>query len=340
MLCTPFLARCWMGFHPHFWWQPYPLFKTIQTLCTFRCFLLNQKGASSHVDAYVLCCLAGLLLLVTYLILAILYFFEGAGKDHSLAVLEWLAAFSSHVFHTTPHRHQWSVNIFFQEFISNICICRNIYNIYYGHDLLKWWLQHLGSLRIPQLKFKIRDRKRWRGPCLPGTWKANQYFQWMELVISPPILSIGKWLATLETLSLQVENSTPLFGLVSFIMTLLVSRHRSKSIPEWHWWHRTSHHSGRNLSRKKPFKGGETSGIKGPVRGKKKIAGGPGAWAKEHVFNLLRDLTPFQWNGNAACVFFELDSQVLVLLIEVTNPQQLQLWYCWWKKFQTTTWDG
>ena len=30
----------------------------------------------------------GLLLLVTYLILAILYFFEGAGKDHSLAVLE------------------------------------------------------------------------------------------------------------------------------------------------------------------------------------------------------------------------------------------------------------
>ena len=32
--------------------------------------------------------LEGLLLLVTYLILAILYFFEGAGKDHSLAVLE------------------------------------------------------------------------------------------------------------------------------------------------------------------------------------------------------------------------------------------------------------
>ncbi|CAK9012371.1 Vacuolar calcium ion transporter (High copy number undoes manganese protein 1) (Manganese resistance 1 protein) (Vacuolar Ca(2+)/H(+) exchanger) [Durusdinium trenchii] len=32
--------------------------------------------------------LEGLLLLVTYVILAILYFFEGAGKDHSLAVLE------------------------------------------------------------------------------------------------------------------------------------------------------------------------------------------------------------------------------------------------------------
>lgn len=122
MLCTPFLARCWTGFHPHFWWQPYPLFKTIQTLGHFSMFFLNHfgcfilRGCLSPMPAS----LAGLLLLVTYLILAILYFFEGAGKDHSLAVLEWLAAFSSHVFHTTPHRHQWSVNIFFSKNSSRI----------------------------------------------------------------------------------------------------------------------------------------------------------------------------------------------------------------------------
>ena len=48
------------------------------------------------------------------------------------------------------------------------------------------------------------------------------------------------------------------------------------------------------VPKRKPSKGGETSGIKGPVCGKEKIAGGgPGAWAKEHVFNLLRDLTLF-----------------------------------------------
>lgn len=111
--------------------------KRFKPLRTFRCFFLNHFGCFIPTWKKRPMPPAGLLLLVTYLILAILYFFEGAGKDHSLAVLEWLAAFSSHVFHTTPDRHQWSVNIFFSKNSSRIFV---YIHIYYGHDLLKWWL--------------------------------------------------------------------------------------------------------------------------------------------------------------------------------------------------------
>ena len=178
MLCTPFLARCWTGFHPHFWWQPYPLFKTIQTLGHFSMFFLNHfgcfipRGCLSPMPAS----LAGLLLLVTYLILAILYFFEGAGKDHSLAVLEWLAAFSSHVFHTTPRKDtsdQWTF-FFFQKFISNICIYIYIY-------LLRAWFVEMVTATFwkPQnSSAEVQDSGSQEMKGTMFTWypKANQYF--------------------------------------------------------------------------------------------------------------------------------------------------------------------
>ena len=253
MLCTPFLARCWTGFHPHFWWQPYPLFKTIQTLGHFSMFFLNHfgcfipRGCLSPMPAS----LAGLLLLVTYLILAILYFFEGAGKDHSLAVLEWLAAFSSHVFHTTPRKDtsdQWTffffknssrifVYIYIHIFITGMICWNGDCNILEASEFLSW-----------SSRFGIARDEGDNVYLVPKS---------QPILLRDGIGDIGKWLGviyhpTLETLSFQVENSVPpLFGLVSLIMTLLVSRHRSKSMPEWHWWHRTSHHSGWNLSRTK-----------------------------------------------------------------------------------------